>query len=187
LHHLLPQILQIRTTHDELNRLLPAVDAVRLSGSAQFAGLEALSPLRFNPYTQPDWVAAVAAFERGLASVDAAAAAALRGVAAGLVGCPLLLLRDLQKSSGVLKRPGVRAALLGEREALLRELTDLVAEFDAEAEESGGGSHGGGRRGEEGSSGGATLATVEAIVRSRQLAMRAQQVAAAAASLLQDL
>lgn len=131
----LDEVLHLRTTHEELLRLLPRDAQRELRVDEAFRPFEGLHPLHYNPYTQPDWEAAVALYERRLAPMEQRVAAKLRQQAAGLGGSPLQQLRAFLRFGHLLARPTIRAQLVGERETLLGQLLaycdQLGTEFDA--------------------------------------------------------
>ncbi|KAG5188874.1 hypothetical protein JKP88DRAFT_287142 [Tribonema minus] len=104
----LEEVMRLRTTHEELSRLLTPDEAQQLGAEVLFRPFASVSPLRYNPYTEPQWRAAVTEFERLLAPIEQTVAANFR--------------------------PAVSAALAGEREVLLRQLVDhlnaLETSFD---------------------------------------------------------
>ena len=66
----LDEVLRVRTTHEELRRLLTAQEQKQLHVYDAFAPFEGTLPLHYNPYTQPEWQACVAAYERKLEPIE---------------------------------------------------------------------------------------------------------------------
>jgi hypothetical protein len=56
----LQQVLSIRTLSDELSQLLTPEERDQFQLGSMFAPLEHTEPLRYNPYTEPQWAKAVA-------------------------------------------------------------------------------------------------------------------------------
>ncbi|KAJ1446203.1 dynein heavy chain and region D6 of dynein motor-domain-containing protein [Pelagophyceae sp. CCMP2097] len=194
----LEHVLAIRSTHEELQRLLrdeaggadeagaaaggdakgddaPRAPATRLE--AAFAGL---NPILYNAYTDAAWVAAVADYEASLAPVEARIAASFRRRVAALLDAPQQMLHEFKRFRGLLARPHVRTALTREREALLHQLAEhlehVSESFDAAV------------RDEARSAFACNLSDhVSGVVAARQIAARVADVVDGARDLFADL
>lgn len=93
------QILSLRTVHEHVVRLLSAQDQKELHTAEAFTPFLGLSPVQYNPFTQPLWAAAVAQFERAMAPAEQRVAGKLRSQFHGLDGNP-------QQVRGFGKSPG---------------------------------------------------------------------------------
>ena len=75
---LFPQVLTVRTVHEQLVQLLSSSERQQLRTSEAFAPFSGLNPLHQNPYTEPLWRAAVTQYERGMAPAEQRIAGKLR-------------------------------------------------------------------------------------------------------------
>jgi len=153
----LEEISRLRTTHEELLRLLSPDDQRQLRVDDTFKPFARLQPLHVNAYTQPQWEAAVTAFEQRLQPIESHIAADLRRQIGGMGDRPQQLLREFGRYRNILRRPAVARELASERHALLAQLSAHVESVEGEFESfeaSGGGGAGGGGRGGIGGGGG---------------------------------
>ena len=74
-----------------------------------------LQPLQHNPYTEPLWKAAVAQYDRGMASAELRIASKLRRKFHELEAQPHQLLREFQRYKELVRRPTVSKELIPER------------------------------------------------------------------------
>lgn len=75
---LLLQILSIRSVYEQLLRLLPSGEQSELRSMDSFSPFNSVSPLQYNPYTQPLWNAAVAQHQRAMLPAETKVAGKLR-------------------------------------------------------------------------------------------------------------
>ena len=59
------QISTLRTIHEQLTRLLSPGEQEEVRLKDAFSAFSGLNPLQYNPYTEPQWRAAVTQYERG--------------------------------------------------------------------------------------------------------------------------
>ena len=144
----LRQVLELRSTHEELTHLLRDDDdddddrnksseeeSKENRESALFAPFARLNPVLYNAHTEPQWRFAVGEYESSLAPVDARIAANFRKKVSSFLDAPQQLLHEFRRFAQLLSRPQIRAALTREREALLHQLIDhlegVSESFDA--------------------------------------------------------
>ena len=72
------KVLTLRTVHEQLVRLLSTSERQQLRTSEAFAPFSGLNPLHHNPYTEPQWRAAVTQYEREMAPAEQKIAGKLR-------------------------------------------------------------------------------------------------------------
>ena len=72
------KVLTLRTVHEQLVRLLSTSERQHLRTSEAFTPFSGLNPLHHNPYTEPQWRAAVMQYERGMAPAEQKIAGKLR-------------------------------------------------------------------------------------------------------------
>ncbi len=126
----LEQVLSIRTLSDELSQLLSAEERDTFRVEDLFLPLSETKPLVYNPYTESQWEAAVAKYEKGIDPVESAVAEHLRRNMAPLLDRPQLLLREFQTYQALLERGSIRRSLISEREALLSLLRDSLHQME---------------------------------------------------------
>ena len=129
----LVQLLELRTTQEELSALLP-LGVQRQCGLAEAAApLRRLHPLHVGEGARGAWDAAVAAYERALAPADAHAAAELGRELRLAKGQAHQLLRVLQLYRHTLRaRRGVSALLMKERDDIVAQLGAQLAALSTE-------------------------------------------------------
>eukprot|EP00953_Heterococcus_sp_UTEX-ZZ885_P012620 7231-Heterococcus_DN1.PRE.4 len=188
----LEEVLRLRTTHEELLRLLTREEARQLGASGLFEPFTAVAPLRYNPYTEPQWRAAVAEFERCLAPIEQTVAANFKRRVEGMLDRPQLLLREFQRCASLIQRPRIGVALASEREILLQQLTEHLNAVDASFDDFD-------RELQKGSNGSSSTAAaaavsgknmskrVRGVVHCRVLNSRCRAMRTTAAELLSDL
>ena len=64
------KVLDLRTLHHQLTRLLSLKEQEELKTSETFKPFFGLNPIQFNTYTEPLWRAAVMQFEHCLAATE---------------------------------------------------------------------------------------------------------------------
>jgi dynein heavy chain 2 len=129
----LVQLLELRTTQEELSALLP-VGVQRQCGLADAAApLRRLHPLHVGEAARGAWDGAVAAYERALAPADVHAAAELGRELRLAKGQAHQLLRVLQLYRHTLRaRRGVAALLIKERDEVVAQLSAQLAALATE-------------------------------------------------------
>ncbi|XP_061923239.1 dynein cytoplasmic 2 heavy chain 1 isoform X1 [Entelurus aequoreus] len=120
----LDEVLSLRIFHEKLLRLLPGGKQQALSSDCVFEPFSGLSPLQYNPYTEPLWRAAVAQFERMMAPSEREVAGRLKSYIADVQDNPQQLLQVFQKHKELIRRSTVRHELQSERDTLLARLLD---------------------------------------------------------------
>eukprot|EP00501_MAST-03F_sp_TOSAG23-6_P000982 GSMAST32.ASY1.ANO1.1018.1 assembled CDS len=134
----LESILKVRTTHEELLRLLSIQEQRELNVASAFDPFNAsdLRPLHYNPYTKSRWEDAVAMHDRQLAPIEQHIASNLRKQISGMSEHPQQLLREFLRYRQLLGRRTIAKALHGERETLLAQLSAYVEQCDQDYESS---------------------------------------------------
>ena len=128
----LQQILSIRSSYDQAVRLNPSMAKDALSASRIFTPFSNLNPVQFNPYTDPQWTAAINQYELSMADVDRHLAKQLRDHLQSARSNPQQMLVEFKRYSDLIERDSIRKELAPEREALLAQ---LESETKALAEE----------------------------------------------------
>ncbi|XP_028817493.1 cytoplasmic dynein 2 heavy chain 1 isoform X3 [Denticeps clupeoides] len=122
----LEEVLMIRTVQEKLLRLLPGSKQQAVSASRVFEPFSGLSPLHYNPYTEPLWRAAVAQFERAIAPAEQEIGSRLKALVSDVQDSPQQLLQVFQKYKELIRRPTISKELQSERETLLAKLLDFI-------------------------------------------------------------
>eukprot|EP00939_MAST-03C_sp_MAST-3C-sp1_P003113 g3113.t1 len=175
----LETILRIRTTHEELLRLLPPSEQRSLRVRENFKPFAGTRPLQCNPYTESSWKRAVKEHERLLEPVEQNIASKLRSKVAGSSERATQRLRCFLQYRNLLMRPSMIELLRGEREALLRELSSHVSNLERGFESSS--TNGVAPKGKD------MPRIVESIVWAKQLEMKMLDIREHASKLLGDL
>ncbi|CAM9178225.1 unnamed protein product, partial [Hapterophycus canaliculatus] len=133
----LEEILRLRTTREELDRLLGQGRGGGIPDNSReiFKPFKEVSALSYNPYTQQEWESRVKDFEKSLQPLETAAANSFRRRIGGMNARPQLLLKEFQRFSNLMKRRQIREALGSEREALLSQLTEQMADLESAFDE----------------------------------------------------
>lgn len=130
----LQQILRIRSSYDQAVRLNPSMAKDALSVSRIFTPFSNLNPVQFNPYTDPQWTAAINQYELSLADVDRQLAKQLREHLQSARSNPQQMLAEVKRYSDLMERETIRKELAAERESLLTQLENetkvLADEFN---------------------------------------------------------
>lgn len=126
----LEQIMNIRTTSDELSQLLTRDEKLSFRIGSLFEPLESTNPLMYNPYTEPAWASAVRQYESLIEPVESAVASHIRKNISHIQDKPQLLLQELKRYQNLLERPSVRRALSSEREMLLSLLREQLKKIE---------------------------------------------------------
>ena len=130
----LQQILRIRSSYDQAVRLNPSMAKDALSVSRIFTPFSNLNPVQFNPYTDPQWTAAMNQYELSLADVDRQLAKQLREHLQSARSNPQQMLAEVKRYSDLIERETIRKELAPERESLLAQLENetkvLADEFN---------------------------------------------------------
>ncbi|CAM9185799.1 unnamed protein product, partial [Choristocarpus tenellus] len=185
------EVLRLRTIREELGRLLGGKGG-KWGGSPEdlFKSFQSVAPLVYNPYTLDEWKTAVSGFELSLAPLEDAAAAKFRRHVSGMMARPQLLLREFQRFANLLRRPRIQDALSSEREALLNQLIEYMAELEAKFDDRDLSSRlcSSGATPAEGLPWGRNLSPrVRGVVYCRQLSARVKATRGTATALLSDL
>ena len=187
------EISRLRTTHEELLRLLSPEDRRQLRVDDTFKPFARLQPLHVNSYTQPAWQAAVQAYERRLQPIESHIAGDLRRQIGAMGDRPQQLLREFGRYRNILRRPAVARQLAAERETLLAQLSAHVeaVEGDFEAFSAGlmgmGMGGGGGASSVAGRQGRNLSPAVNAVVWAQALRSKVGGILTNSTSLLGDL
>ncbi|XP_029374274.1 cytoplasmic dynein 2 heavy chain 1 isoform X3 [Echeneis naucrates] len=120
----LDEVVTLRMVHEKLLRLLPSGKQQALTSDRVFEPFSGLSPLHYNPYTEPLWRAGVAQFERLMAPSEQEVAGRLKGYIADVQDNPQQLLQVFEKHKELIRRPTISKELQSERETLLARLLD---------------------------------------------------------------
>ncbi|XP_047450013.1 cytoplasmic dynein 2 heavy chain 1 isoform X3 [Mugil cephalus] len=120
----LNEVVTLRIVHEKLLCLLPGGKQQALTSGRVFEPFSGLSPLHYNPYTEPLWRAAVAQFERLMAPSEQEVADRLKSYIADVQDNPQQLLQVFQKHKELIRRPTISKELQSERETLLARLLD---------------------------------------------------------------
>jgi dynein heavy chain 2 len=181
----LEEVTRLRTTHEELVRLLSRAEQQEHKVTDPFRQFLGLRPLCYNPYTQERWEAAVAQYESRLQPIESHIGSNLRRlVSSGAMSDrPLVLLRQFQKYQHLLSRPQIARALASERETLLAQLIEHLTQLHVDFSRMGGGEN----SGQEPPSGRNLSPRINRIIWGQQLRTRVSGVLTTASSLLSDL
>ena len=180
----LESIQSIRTLAEELSELLPKEEKSSFHMNKLFEPLDAVKPLQFNPYTESVWAEAVRNFHRSIDPIEGAVTSQLKKKVGGISDNPQLLLRELQKYTGILSRPSVRRLLSSEREALLTHLSEYIKSIESGVDIVDGGND---ESDDEGPGGMMGSSLVAEIITLRQLGARVIAVCGSCAPVLSDL
>ncbi|XP_066286377.1 cytoplasmic dynein 2 heavy chain 1-like isoform X1 [Branchiostoma lanceolatum] len=122
----LEEIQTLRTVNAQLLQLLTTDEQQQLKAQDAFSPFSSLNPLQYNPYTQPQWKAAVGQYEHAILPVEQRVASKLRSRLLELQAKPHQLLREFQRYRELVKRPSISQELVAEREMLLSQLQVYV-------------------------------------------------------------
>ncbi|CAG2064257.1 unnamed protein product, partial [Timema podura] len=122
----LGEILQLRTIHRQLTRLLTSREQEELHTADTFRSFSGLCPVLYNPYTEKLWRAAVAQFEHSLVPTEERVAGKLRAQLKHINANTLQLLYEFKRYQELIERPIVCNALVAERESLLAALREYL-------------------------------------------------------------
>ncbi|KAM9321467.1 cytoplasmic dynein 2 heavy chain 1 [Gastrophryne carolinensis] len=179
----LEEVLTIRMLQEKLCHFLPSSDDHQRYGKVlePFSGL---SPVHYNPYTEPLWRAAVSQYERMIEPAEEQIASKLKTYFSEIRDSPQQLLQAFQKHRELVKRPNVKKQLVTERETLLARLVDYIKDLHTDFESRCHGSPGD----SSGPLSGKNLPeVVNNIVWVRQLQLRVEDSVKIAETLLSDL
>ncbi|KAJ8027756.1 Cytoplasmic dynein 2 heavy chain 1 [Holothuria leucospilota] len=175
----LQEVLTLRTIHEQVVRLLSSGEQQELRTKASFSPFTGIDPLQYNPYTEPQWQAAVIQYERAMAPAEQRVAGKLRSLFRSLEGNPHQLLREFQRFKELVRRENVKKELVAERETLLGQLQvylkSIKDDFNLRTSES------------KPPAGKNLPEVVNNIVWVRQLEAKVDQTSNVASALLQDL
>ncbi|XP_071846316.1 cytoplasmic dynein 2 heavy chain 1-like isoform X2 [Apostichopus japonicus] len=175
----LQEVLTLRTIHEQLIRLLSSGEQQELKTKSAFSPFLGLDPLQYNPYTEPQWQAAVAQYEKAMAPSEQRVAGKLRSLFRSLEGNPHQLLREFERYKELVRRENVKKELVAERETLLGQLQVYLKSIKDDF---------GLRTSESKPPAGKNLPeVVNNIVWVRQLQAKVEQTSNVASALLQDL
>jgi dynein heavy chain 2 len=126
----LDDILRVRTTHEELLRLMTPQEQEDMRVADTFAPFRDVRALQCNPYTQGAWTQAKEAYERLLLPIEEHISGKLRSQIAGLSDRPQQLLREFLKFNNLVSRRNISRQMQPERETLMAQLTTYVEQLD---------------------------------------------------------
>ncbi|RDD40688.1 Cytoplasmic dynein 2 heavy chain 1 [Trichoplax sp. H2] len=182
----LEEILNLRSTHEQLTHLLSVYECDELKTDQVFQSFSSSNPLYYNPYTEPLWRAAVSQYEKGMIPAEQRIASKLRSQLRELQGKPHQLLREFQRYRELIKRSNIRKSLVTERETLLGQLVaymkSLKEEFTSHLN-----IHQSGGKQDASSSGKNIPEVVNNIIWTRQLEAKVDETITTAEVLLGDL
>uniref|UniRef100_A0A3Q3WZD5 Cytoplasmic dynein 2 heavy chain 1 n=1 Tax=Mola mola TaxID=94237 RepID=A0A3Q3WZD5_MOLML len=130
----LDEVVRLRMVHEKMLLLLPGGKQQALSSDRVFEPFCGLSPLHYNPYTEPLWRAAVAQFECLLTPSEQEVAGRLKSYIADVQDNPQQLLQVFQKHKELIKRPIISKELQSERDTLLARLLDYNKDLKTDFE-----------------------------------------------------
>ncbi|KAJ9584167.1 hypothetical protein L9F63_021464, partial [Diploptera punctata] len=122
----LQEVLDLRTLHRQLTRLLSQKEQEELKTSETFKPFSGLNPIQFNPYTEPLWRAAVKQFEHSLIPTEERVAGKLQSQLRNVNANTLQLLQEFKRYQELIQRPSVGTKLIPERENLLGLLREYI-------------------------------------------------------------
>eukprot|EP00753_Platysulcus_tardus_P014516 PLAT4386.4.p1 GENE.PLAT4386.4~~PLAT4386.4.p1 ORF type:complete len:4448 (-),score=2754.09 PLAT4386.4:79-13422(-) len=122
-------LARLRTTHEELVRLLPEERRRSLEEEDLFAPFRSLRPLAVSRYAQRAWEEAVEAYSRRLEAVERHVAASFRKHMQGMGERPKQVLREFLKFRNLLVRPTLSRELQAEKQTLLAQLGGYMDEL----------------------------------------------------------
>ena len=126
----LEDILRVRTTHEELLRLMTPQEQEDMHVSDTFSPFRGIQALQCNPYTQDTWTQAVEAYERLLLPIEEHISGKLRAQITGLSDRPQQLLREFLKYNNLVSRQNISRQMQPERETLMAQLTTYIEQLD---------------------------------------------------------
>jgi dynein heavy chain 2 len=128
-------IQQTRLIGEELQRLMSKDDQSKFKLDRVFTPFENIPVLHTGPFSEPQWVAALAEFDRLLIPVEHHAASQLKSRIFALADRPQLLLAEFRNFPNLLLRRSISHELEAERETLLGQLQahleDIRQQFEA--------------------------------------------------------
>ncbi|XP_069679211.1 cytoplasmic dynein 2 heavy chain 1 isoform X2 [Periplaneta americana] len=122
----LQEVLDLRTLHRQLTRLLTQKEQQELRTNDTFKPFLGLNPIQYNPYTEPLWRAAVKQFEHSLIPTEERIAGKLQTQLRNVNANTLQLLQEFKRYQELIQRPSVRNTLVAERENLLGLLREYI-------------------------------------------------------------
>nr|CAB3240314.1 cytoplasmic dynein 2 heavy chain 1-like [Phallusia mammillata] len=127
------EICELRIVHEHLMRLLSSSERDRLSASDSLTKtFNKVGALHYNPYTEPMWRSAVAAYERAMNPAEDAVAEKLKRRLKDSSGKVHQLLHEFQRYKELIRRPRIAQDLTAERETLLGLLTNYAKTLRSE-------------------------------------------------------
>ena len=126
----LEDIVRVRTTHEELLRLMTPQEQEDMHVSDTFAPFRDITALQCNPYTQDTWTQAVEGYERLLLPIEEHISGKLRAQITGLSDRPQQLLREFLKYNNLVSRQNISRQMQPERETLMAQLTTYIDQLD---------------------------------------------------------
>ncbi|CAK9088100.1 Cytoplasmic dynein 2 heavy chain 1 (Dynein heavy chain isotype 1B) [Durusdinium trenchii] len=197
------EILRLRTTHEELSRLLEPDEVETFGVEENLEVFRHVRALFVNKYTQPAWETALVKYEESIAPIERSIAAKLsqrlkRGLQTNAETHPLILVGEFVKFKNLVIRPEIKRALRSERETVVARVAAFIDELDAEFDARsariarGGGVQTEGKSDEGAASSGVPLSrnlspTINAIVWGRQVLNSVESVYSASLHLFEDL
>ncbi|CAF2056597.1 unnamed protein product [Rotaria magnacalcarata] len=116
------QIITVRSSYDQCLRADSSLNKENFPTTKVFSPFFNLNPIQFNPYTDPEWIAAMNQFEIIMSSVDRDVAKQLRGHFQKLQSNPQQMLIEFKRFSDLMQRDAIRKELASQREFLLGQL-----------------------------------------------------------------
>ncbi|KAI8896032.1 dynein heavy chain and region D6 of dynein motor-domain-containing protein [Globomyces pollinis-pini] len=129
----LHNILQLRSSHELLIRLLSLEEQRELQVEKCFSSFNTLNPLVCSSNAQRKWNDAMESYKEDIISIEKIAASKLQRILSSLQSQPSQLLREFHRYKDVIKRQTISRELEAEKEILLGQLiasfTDLSKQF----------------------------------------------------------
>ncbi|TRY75069.1 hypothetical protein TCAL_08574 [Tigriopus californicus] len=122
----LKEIHSLRTLHKQLTQLLSNAEQEELKTSKSFEPFADLNPVQYNPYTEPQWQAAVAAYGNALVPAENRIAGKLKSQLRNMNANTLQFLQEFKRYQELIKRPAIQRELVVERENLLGKLSEFI-------------------------------------------------------------
>ena len=104
----LEEILSLRALHKQLTQLLSNAEQEELKTSRSFEPFQQLNPVQYNPYTEPQWRAAVNQFENALVPAENRIAGKLKSQLRNMNANALQFLQEFKRYQELIKRPSIQ-------------------------------------------------------------------------------
>lgn len=123
----LEQIINLRSVHDQLVRLLSTEEKQELGIDKVFTAFSSIKPFDTTPSSEANWQSATKSFELAIAPVEQRVAGKLRLLFSGLGEQTYQLLREFHRFKELISRPTINKELSSEREVLLAQLQTYLS------------------------------------------------------------